>query len=413
MSRAVDIAPPQRFRLRPLILSLWTTVLAVALLVICVVGSRALTVPEILHFRGTLVPERESREVLLPADIPLKDTLVSEGEEVLQNQKLAEIDLDRLRPKIETLQFAVLLNATRRDCLLNQEKLEEYDLAAMDLDGQARLEMQTALRECRLLHQEHQLARSQLLQKRDQLRQNAKHLMLQPLPEGPEPAETRALRRAVQLQRFETAARAMELQLGALATRQDQTLVEQVKSLRAEIIQQEALLDRLEPFLKRQWLRAPKPGVIDRLRLGPGPHLFASDVVLMRLNSRHLPRLTTEVSVPATVAKRLQEGDKVYFRLAGLPLSAPLAPGYISAKEGIALDLAAPQKSRLTLLLDPEAVEDSRERRRLISHLAAFDGPSSVEIHLPDTSLLNLLAGASRRFSPAGRPIETVVTTIH
>lgn len=413
MSRAVDIAPPQRFRLRPLVLSLWTTVWAVALLVICVVGSRALIVPEILHFRGTLVPERESREVLLPADIPLKDTLVSEGEEVLQNQKLAEIDLDRLRPKIEMLQFAVLLNATRRDCLLNQEKLEEYDLAAMDLDGQARLEMQTALRECRLLHQEHQLARSQLLQKRDQLRQNAKHLMLQPLPEGPEPAETRALRRAVQLQRFETAARAMELQLGALATRQDQTLVEQVKSLRAEIMQQEALLDRLEPFLKRQWLRAPKPGVIDRLRLGPGPHLFATDVVLMRLNSRHLPRLTTEVSVPATVAKRLREGDKVYFRLAGLPLSAPLAPGYISAKEGIAVDLAAPQRSRLTLLLDPEAVEDSRERRSLISHLAAFDGPSSVEIHLPDTSLLNLLAGASRRFSPAGRRIETVVTTIH
>lgn len=412
MSRAVDIAPPQRFRLRPLVLSLWTAVWGAALLVICIAATRALLMPEILHFRGTLVPERESQEVLLPADIPLKDTLVTEGEEVLQNQKLAEIDLDRLRPKIEMLQFEVLLNATRRDCLLNQEKLEEYDLAAMDLDGQARLEMQTALRECRLLHQEHQLARSQLLQKRDQLRQNARHLMLQPLPEGPEPAETRALRRAVQLQRFETAARAMELQLGALATRQDQALVEQVKSLRAEITQQEALLDRLEPFLKRQWLRAPKPGVIDRLRLGSGPHLFATDVVLMRLNSRHLPRLTTEVSVPEIVAARLQEGDKVYFRLSGLPLNAPRAPGHVAAKEGIASDLAGPQQSRLTLLLDPEAVEDDRERHRLISHLATFDGPSSVEIHLPDTTLLNLLAGASRRFSPGGLPIETVVTTI-
>lgn len=396
MPSAVNISPPSQLCAGPLAWVLCINLLFWGLSWGGGILATNVHVPETAQFTGFLRPDRRTTDISIPAEVPILNTQVQEGELVAIDQPLIEIDLARLRPRVERLQFEVLLNATERDCLLNQERLEEYELGVTELSGSRKLDMQTILRDCRLAHQQNQLAQATLRGQRDRLRQGVRLLRLGAKPQSPQDQANDRLRKAVEHQKLETAARAIELQLATLITRQDQQIVEKVKALRAAISIHEATLERLEPYLDQRWIRAPTPGHIAKLRVGDGPHQFSQDTVVMRLQSVVVPDLKATIVLPASLAQGLVVGDLAGFRLAALPLTSPTVPGRIETIAPAEDAFREEPMMRLTVKLQPEMIESKAERLRVSKYLSGINDPSVVEIHFEPRSVLTHLARATK-----------------
>lgn len=408
MPQTNNLTPPRIFRGTLLFWACIAVGFAAVVAYAALVFVSRIHVPDRLLLRGVLVPQRTIQQVVVPAQIPILKVLVAEGASVESDQKLLRIDDSALQAEVDTLTFHLRRNQTMRNCLLDSNMTTETapaetaDVADPGLSLNATdIEQQTTLKECRLRHQKAAIARAALRDDRNHLLRQAKLLRLQPPMTQEVDPEAATLQRAVALQNYETAARAIGLQLAALVTQQDQAIVESVKRLGTEIAEQEARLDRFSPYLSTPWIIAPIPGVVDKLRVGPDPHTFDTDTTVMQILSSPLPELTASLELPPHLAERFAPGDKIHFRLAGLPLHFPAIPGKITSlkrQEGV---VGVAPAVHLHTTLSPEDISDPQIRIRVLDYLSTFHGQSQVTVELADTPLLTHLSRATERIAPS------------
>ncbi len=154
----VEPHPPRRPNAKPALWLGWALSAAGLLALSTALMSEAISIQENRRFTGVFEPSTRQQALVLPADTPLSAVLVSEGEDVIQGQRIALFDQVMLSSQASHLQSGILVNELERGCLMrrpNQPALSDDAVAP-------RLEIAAALDRCRLHHRENSLSKEQL-----------------------------------------------------------------------------------------------------------------------------------------------------------------------------------------------------------------------------------------------------------
>lgn len=312
----------------------WALFASSLLVLSCALFADRITFADSRQFHGVFTPSQDTIDLLLPADVLLTEVVVQEGDIVAKSQRLAVFDQTRLMQRAAELRGDHLANTLQRDCLLNKEALHEPDFAAIVNQQETRLSVQTALRSCRILHQENSLARHRLLERRSNLQTRSalafQELLMRAQRTDDDVRQILKLRAALERQGIETEIREIELDLATTITRQEAQLVTQVTSLKQQAQRLQETIVKLENFAKNPWMTAPQPGRIARVRPLQPNQIFASDTVLVQLEMNQRDTHSTHIDIPWIQARSLETGDAVSVRLAGMQLFTPDLLGHIT-----------------------------------------------------------------------------------
>lgn len=394
-AKTADLAAPRNRRILPWIWMFWAALGVAALVMSAGILAGRVMVPDTRQFRGSFVQAQNTRDIVLPAGIPISEILVKEGDLVTVGHRLALFDIPLMEQKISRLNLDILLNAVKRDCLLNRTTFDEASIDDMALEGEMRLAMQAVLRECRLLHQQNALVRARLVEKRDTLRNRAalvlRGLMTnQALQDGVSP-RTLALKTAVENQALEAAVRTIDLEIASTITEQDILVLKQVTELRTQSVRFEAELSGLEYHLSRPWLIAPESGRINRLRALEGQKGFKTDVALVRLKTQDHNVFDVHADVANIDASSFRVGDVVSIRLSGLSLMMSSVPGHITALSEVPGVASTDRMTRITVRLVPSLIKNRRLEQEITSQLSTGDKRSAFRLSWEGVSLLERL----------------------
>ena len=263
---------------------------------------------------GTVRPSTQFSHVMLPANVPLKTILVREGETVTAGQTVALIDSELLTARVAELRRDLLVRSSLRECLLNRNVVAETGGELTDLDGETRLQVQTAMRECQVAHRENALRQRRLIDARDlliaQMEDADNTLALQSMTLRETKAQ-RLLEARLERARAATRLARLELEISAMATDQERDLLARAKQLESEARTVRLTLAAFEAQLKTPRLQAQQNGKIERVRGLRDGSVFLQDTVLMTLANVDGGLFITQFDLPPSVAGRIQEGDAI------------------------------------------------------------------------------------------------------
>jgi len=399
-SAAPKPATPRRFRLAPMIwlFTCWALLTVGAAGAVILSQTHQLNAPIVL--KGALQAAETPQDLLLPAHIPMGEFLVQQGTELTEGTAILSFGVKALEDRQQYLQSAIMNSSSAQDCLLNKDRLEDYEDAARELEGTVRLDMQTALSACRLQHQTIALDRLELQQQLQQLRhrgqlvqQNLTHALAD--VSGVE-RESLRLRLALVALRFSAEEQVLELRIARQITAKDSALVEQAKAVAQDRVTLEQQLARLEAYLADPHLRSPAPGQLQRIRPLPPSSRYDDDIVIAQLRVVQ-DAYHAQAIIPAARSSGLRVGDTALLRLAGLPLTAPKVPASLTAIDTVPGQMSEQGQSQLTLTLHPDQIDAPLWRDQVIRKLELLNGRSQVEVILPRTTLAEVI---SRQLPP-------------
>jgi multidrug efflux pump subunit AcrA (membrane-fusion protein) len=381
-----DLRPPRGNPTYRWIWAVWTLLCVVtAFLSVCLI-STGVSIRDSQQYRGTFAPVTTFEEVLLPADVPLGEVLVSEGDAVMLGQRLISFDVDRLEDQVREMEARLELNQRLQSCLLegpNHIPSTAPELAEVN-DGT--LAQQVMTKECRLVHQEHAIARQDLLSKKTALQSRLRVLAL-----SPRATAVGGVAWAIETQKIINAIRALDIRLATLATEQDLSLLEETKALEQEAKITRRQVERLRGYEETPWVSASRNGVVERVRLPREGGPFNSDIAVLRLRGQTEGRFGAKANIAVSKARMLRQGDIVKVRLSGLSLLSAPINGRV-ADLAPASGLAAEEEIwQVSVELDPAEIEDPTLRDQVFRLLTSSTSGGSLIFEMQPASMFEIV----------------------
>jgi multidrug efflux pump subunit AcrA (membrane-fusion protein) len=381
-----DLRPPRGNASFRWIWAVWTVLcVATAILSVCLI-STGVSIKDTRQYRGIFSPVTMFEEVHLPADVPLGEVLVREGDVVTLGQRLVSFDVDRLEDQIRELEVRLALNQRLQSCLLqgpNQVSLSTPEPVGLN---ETTLAQQVVTKECRLVHQEHAIARQDLLSKKTALQSRLRVFAL-----SPRAAAAGGVEWAIETQKIINAISALDIRIATLATEQDLSLLEETKSLEQQAWATRRQVERLREYAETPWVTANQNGVVERVRLPREGGLFSREIAVLRLRGQSVNRFEAKANIAVSKARLLRPGDIVKVRLSGLSLLSAPIDGQVSdltPAPGLAGDEEIWQVS---VELDPAKIEDPALRDLVLRLLTSSTSASSLTFEQQPASVFEIV----------------------
>jgi len=278
---------------------------------------------------GTL--EWDRVELTAEASEPVREWLVREGDTVVADQPLLQLDARRTQADVAALTGEL----ARLDAVLVEQK--SGPRREVILEAEARASRATSMR----VNAEQDLARAKAMRER-------------------------GLMPKADLDRAEAQARAAQADVAAaqaaVSELRNGTRPEQIAQTEAARASASARLDGLRVTLERLTVRAPRAGRVDSLPMKPGDQPARGATVAVLLAGE---RPYARVYVPERVRKDTREGDRYLVRATGYPEAYPARLRHIESQPTFTpyYALTGDDASRLTYLAELELEGD--EARRL------------------------------------------------
>ncbi len=381
-----DLRPPRGNASFRWMWAVWTLLcVATAVLSVCLI-STGVSIKDTRQYRGTFAPVTTSQEVLLPAEVPLGEVLVREGDVVTLGQRLVSFDVDRLEEQIREMELRLALNRKLQSCLLQGPSPTPFatpELVGMSESTLAEQAMQT---ECRLVHQEQAIARQDLLSKKTALQSRLRVFALSPRTTAAGGVEW-----AIETQKIINAISALDIRIATLATEQELSLLEETKTLEQQAWTTRRQVERLKRHAESPWVSAIQNGVVERVRLPREGGLFGRDITVLRLRGQSVDRFEAKANVAVSKARLLRAGDIVKVRLSGLSLLSEPIDGQVSDLAP-AMGLAGDEEIwQVTVELDPARIEDPTLRDLVFGLLTANTSRSSLTFEQQPASMFEIV----------------------
>jgi multidrug efflux pump subunit AcrA (membrane-fusion protein) len=364
----------------------WTLLcVGTAIVSVCFIAT-GVSIKDTRQYRGTFTPVAKSEEVVLPAEVPLGEVLVSEGDAVTLGQRLLVFDLERLEEQIHEIETKLALNRKLQSCLLQdplQAPAPTSEPVGLDQDTLAERVMH---KECRLVHQEQAIARQELLAKKAALQSRLRLFAL-----SPRSTVAGGVEWAIETQKIINAISALDIRIATLATEQELSLLEDTKVLEQDAWAMRRQVDRLKRYADAPWVSATQAGIVEHVRLPSEGGRYGNDIAVLRLRARSEETFEAKANVAAPHARMLRPGDVVKVRLSGLSLLSAPIDGRVSDLSP-AMGLAGDQEIwRVTVEMDPAKIEDHSLRRLVFQLLTTNTSRSSLTFELQPASMFEIV----------------------
>lgn len=380
----LDLRPPRSLNPLQVMWVLWA-LLATSLLVISAWAfATRLPVQAARSVGGTFESQTPAVDVVLPAGLTLSELLITNGDSVAAGQKLARLDQATLHTLLHALRQKLAVNAQATACW------RETALPA-PTSGE---EVDPALQSCHITKRQEQLAREQLMHRRESMQRKTalsmRELVLRAKNTPPSVSKILMLRAALEREALNSQVRDVEFELAHLVQTQEAGRLAQVVALEVEAA---ALLTRvveLEEIATAPWLFAPQDGRIERLRRLPKNTARAWDVTLAQIHTEAPDTYEARFVVPWPEAESLHVGDPLSVSLAGLPHPHNRFPAKILAISTINVG------NRPTREVQVRLSTTSRQEQNALRGLPSGTR-STMQVDLPAQRLGTILSGAADR----------------
>lgn len=393
----VDLRPPRRTSVFRVVWVIWATLACGLLVASGWVFAKQVPVLDTRQFSGVFEAKVKTVDLVLPAGVPLEMLSIQAGEHVNKGQKIAHFDQDKLRHSAAKLRSQLTLNALERACLLEVTTTAlpvSPDRAPTIVTAQD-LSSETVFQGCDNLHRSNELAREQLLHRRDVMRAETA-LKLRELMQRTQatPAEIQrilTLRAALERETLMAAIRNIEFELALLVATQKSEILSRVDALETQAT---ALSDRLfvvESHANAPWLVAPRSGEVARIRDVSGATAHGADVVLAQIEADEITQYTAHFDLPADQARLVKTGHGLWVRLSGLPLSTPPLPAYVTAVGHVTGQAFQAPHNRIYVQIGRPGVPLQPDTLSALKYLQPGAARSAMTLTLQDTRLSAVL----------------------
>lgn len=402
MRRKREPTPKTRFSLAPALWMVWAGACCIGLWSAGLFLAGTITVPETKTFLGTITPNQQPTELLLPAGVPLKSVLVQRGDMVRTGQTLAVFDQVAMQARLDDIERRIKVSGILRSCLLahleRQDGIAKQDVddASAENDPELSLLVRAAFADCAAdkkadRTQKIRLERGlEILQEQLDLMNQKLAMLLAGGERNSKSGGNEVLRAhaslSVAIERNEVSAKTQALtdQLDQLLLLQDKARLARIAALSKEVaglLSEKAILNT---YLASPRLYAPENGRINRVRPLQAGTSFATDETLIEVQNMTDSRFVASLKVPISQMSQLPIGTEVELSLSGFTTSGPALRGRIDRwLEG---DSETGRKfAKASILLNDESQEYLGDPRNGIA-LRGSSTASTIEAKMNDAS---------------------------
>lgn len=309
----LDLRPPRSLNPLQVMWVLWA-LLATGLLTISAWAfATRLPVHAARVAAGTFESQTPAVDVVLPADVTLAEILIANGDLVASGQKLARLDQTAVHRLLHDLRHDLASNAAAAACWRSSSQSDQV----------MTLEVSTVLQACHTTKRQEQLAREQLLFRRESLQRETalavRELILRAETTPSAVRNILMLRAALERETLHSLVRDVEFELAQLVQSQEAGRLAQVVALDVAATALHARVIELEEIAASPWLYAPQDGRIERLRRLPEKAARAWDVTLAQIHTDAPAAYQARFVVPVSEADALRVGSALQISLAGIP----------------------------------------------------------------------------------------------
>lgn len=380
----LDLRPPRSLNPLQGMWVLWALLATSLLMISAWAFATRLPVQAARTVAGTFESKTPAVEVVLPADVALAELLIDNGDRVAAGQKLARLDQTALHTLLHSLRQELAINAQTNACwreaaLPTASSTEPFD---------------TALRSCHNAKRQDQLAREQLMHRRESLKRETalavRELVLRAENTPPSVRKILMLRAALERETLNSLVRDVEFELAQLVQTQEADRLAQVVALEVEAAALQTRVVELEEIAAAPWLFAPNDGRIERLRRLPESAARAWDVTLAQILTDAPDTYEARFVVPVSEAESLHVGDPLFVTLAGLPYPHNHFPAKIQAISPIETNGTSVREVHVRLTTPGPQTQNGL-------HDLSSGTRSSMQVDLPAQRLGSILTGATDR----------------
>ncbi len=380
---------------------IWAIAASVALLSSSVLLLQSVRLPDERVYSGVLRPARNSLDIYLPEDLPFQSLNVAVGDIVTSGQTLAEYDQDSIAHELADLNRDLLVNNSLRACLISRAHLSDEQIVDMALDGETRLQLQSAMRECDIAQRAGTVEKRRLLAGLDHLNEQLRfvnHSTMQGFSKI-QGQESLAFRLAVKASDLRTQITKLEIEMSALTMDQAEQMLVSSQRLEEEAKDLRARRAILQKYADKPRLVAPSSGRVTHVRsLEPGAR-FERATELLRLQDVQGDAFEAQIDVPRYVGDRLNTGEDVSILLRQAGDRAQSFAWEVMKVTKISAGLDGSGTSRVLVranLPDKERVEDAL----LGLAVAPIGTELQVEVRLGETTPAEALLVALKEIVP-------------
>ncbi len=380
----LDLRPPRSLNPLQGMWVLWALLATSLLMISAWAFATRLPVQAARTVAGTFESKTPAVEIVLPADVALAELLIDNGDQVAAGQKLARLDQTALHNLLHSLRQELAVNARANACWRGAA------LPAATTDA----EIETTLHTCHNAKRQDQLAREQLMHRRESLKRETalavRELVLRAENTPPSVRKILMLRAALERETLNGLVRDVEFELAQLVQTQEADRLAQVVALEVEATALKTRVVELEEIAAAPWLFAPNDGRIERLRRLPENATRAWDVTLAQIHTNAPDTYEAHFVVPVSEAESLHVGDPLFVTLAGLPHPLNQFPAKVQAISP--MEANGPSAREVHVRLTTPGPQTQNALRGLSAGTR-----SSMQVDLPAQRLGTILTRATDR----------------